>query len=102
MTTRFVRRSILGPLLVLLAAGPLCAQPMARRVATIAAIRNHPTFYHGQTVVVRGALGEGQPPALTSSDSTIRLLLRESPPGAGAYEIRPLRVFKPGGALEPL
>jgi hypothetical protein len=63
---------------------------MARRVATIAAIRNHPAFYHAQTVVVRGELSgpEVQPPGLTSSDSTIRLLMRESPPGAGTYDVR--------------
>jgi Big-like domain-containing protein len=90
VTTRSVRRSILSVLFVLLAAGPLGAQPMARRVATIAAIRNHPTFYHGQTVVVRGELTppDVQPPVLTSSDSTIRLLTRERSPGPGAYDVR--------------
>jgi hypothetical protein len=52
-------------------------------------LRNHPGFYHGQTVSVRGELTDPETrPALVSGDSTIRILTRESVPSVGSYDVR--------------
>ncbi len=65
------------------------AQTMTRRVATVPALRNHPGFYHGQAVFVRGELTDADTrPALVSGDSSILILTRESVPSAGSYDVR--------------
>jgi hypothetical protein len=74
---------------MILVGGIAVAQPVGRRVATVAAVRNHPAFYHGQAVVVRAELAEADTrPTLVGDDSSIRVLTRESIPSAGAYEVR--------------
>ena len=60
-------------------AGAGWAQTTTRRVATVPALRNHPSFYHGQAVFVRGELTDAETaPSLVGGDSSIRLLTRES------------------------
>jgi hypothetical protein len=72
-----------------LAAIDVGTQTLSRRVATVAAVRNHPAFYHGQAVIVRGDLTEPDTrPTLVSGDSSIRLLTRETVPPAGSYDVR--------------
>jgi hypothetical protein len=88
-----VKPHLLAPICVLAAIGVtangLWAQTASRRVATIPALRNHPAFYHGQAVFVRGDLTETDTsPSLVSGDSTIRILTRESVPPAGSYDVR--------------
>jgi len=88
-----VKQHLLGPICLLAAMGATAngvwAQTSTRRVATVPALRNHPAFYHAQTVFVRGELTEPDTrPALVSGDSTIRILTRESVPAAGSYDVR--------------
>jgi hypothetical protein len=88
-----VKQHLLAPICVLAAFGAtangLWAQTASRRVATIPALRNHPAFYHGQAVFVRGDLTETDTsPTLVGGDSTIRILTRESVPPAGSYDVR--------------
>ena len=65
------------------------AQTTTRRVATVPALRNHPSFYHGQAVFVRGELTDPETsPSLVAGDSSIRLLTRDSVPSAGSYDVR--------------
>src|SRR5215210_420098 len=88
-----VKQHLLGPICLLavmgVAANGAWAQTSTRRVATVPALRNHPAFYHGQTVFVRGELTDPDTrPALVSGDSTIRILTREAVPAAGSYDVR--------------
>jgi hypothetical protein len=66
------------------------AQPPIRRIATVAALKAYPGFYHGQTVLVRGELQdlEAARPQLVDEEDGIRLLMREPVPSAGTYEVR--------------
>jgi hypothetical protein len=75
---------------VLVASSVAWAQPPLRRIATVTAIKTYHGFYHGQQVLVRGELQdvEAPRPALIDEEDSIRLLLRESVPAAGTYEIR--------------
>jgi hypothetical protein len=76
-------------LALLLVAATAWTQPAGRRVATVAALRNHPGFYHAQPVVLRAELTEPDTrPTLVAGDSSIRILTRESIPSAGTYEVR--------------
>ena len=76
---------VVGAIALAIAAGTGWAQTTTRRVATVPAIRNHPSFYHGQAVFVRGELtGADTTPSLVGGDSSIRLLTRESVPSAGS------------------
>lgn len=83
-----------GPALLLLAADTawLEGQPPARRATTVAAIRSFPTFYHAQPVLVRGELkigGErGDRAELQSPDQVVPILLRDSIPSEGTYDVR--------------
>jgi hypothetical protein len=74
---------------LVMVAGTSWAQTTTRRVATVPAVRNHPSFYHGQSVFVRGELTAADTsPSLAGGDSTIRLLTREPVPPAGSYDVR--------------
>jgi hypothetical protein len=67
----------------------LDAQPVGRRVATVAALRAYPGFYHLQQVLVRGEVTEPETrPTLLAGDSTIRMIFRDRTPSAGTYDIR--------------
>lgn len=83
--------------------------PVARLMPTTAAttLRKGP----GESFVIDGPFAETKEQFLgfflvdvETLDEAIAFAkeLAVANPGAGAYEIRPLRVFKPGGALEPL
>ncbi len=83
--------------------------PVARLMPTTAAttLRKAP----GETIVVDGPFAETKEQFLgfflvdmETLDAAIDFAkeLAVANPGVGAYEIRPLRVFKPGGALEAL
>jgi hypothetical protein len=75
--------------LLIVAPTSVRAQTATRRVATVPALRNHPAFYHGQAVVVRGELTDPDTrPSLVAGDTSIRLLTRESVPSAGSYDVR--------------
>jgi hypothetical protein len=74
---------------LLVVAGAGWAQTATRRVATVPALRNHPSFYHGQAVFVRGELTDPETaPSLVGGDSSIRLLTRDNVPSAGSYDVR--------------
>lgn len=85
---------VVGPALVLLGvdSGPLTGQPRVRRVTTVAAVRNFPAFYHAQPVIVRGEVKIGGPRGdrveLLSPDQVVPLLLRDSTPDEGTYDVR--------------
>ena len=80
---------VLGAIALAITAGTGWAQTTTRRVATVPALRNHPAFYHGQAVFVRGELTDADTrPTLVSGDSSIRILTRESVPSAGSYDVR--------------
>ena len=86
---RFLRRPACATIILLATTGSAWSQTVTRRVATVPALRNHPAFYHGQTVFVRGELTDPDTrPTLASGDSTIRILTRESLPSAGSYDVR--------------
>ncbi|MFD1328919.1 YciI family protein [Mycoplana ramosa] len=83
--------------------------PVARLMPTTAAttLRKAP----GESVVIDGPFAETKEQFLgfflvdmETLDEAIAFAkeLAVANPGVGAYEIRPLRVFKPGGALKPL
>ncbi|HUH48244.1 MAG TPA: YciI family protein [Mycoplana sp.] len=83
--------------------------PVARLMPTTAAttLRKAP----GESFVIDGPFAETKEQFLgfflvdmETLDEAIAFAkeLAVANPGVGAYEIRPLRVFKPGGALEPL
>ena len=67
----------------------LAAQPPARRVATVAALKNFPAFYHSKPVLVRGDLKTANDRAnLVTADDTIPLLVPAGLPSDGTYDIR--------------
>jgi hypothetical protein len=83
--------------------------PVARLMPTTAAttLRKAP----GESFVIDGPFAETKEQFLgfflvdmETLDEAIAFAreLSVANPGAGAYEIRPLRVFKPGGPLEPM
>jgi hypothetical protein len=83
--------------------------PVARLMPTTAAttLRKAP----GESLVIDGPFAETKEQFLgfflvemETLDEAIAFAkeLAVANPGAGAYEIRPLRVFKPGGPLEPM
>jgi hypothetical protein len=66
-------------LLGLVVAGSAVAQPAARRLTTIDAIRHFPGYFHLQTVLVHGELAEaGQRVMLRSDEHEMRVLLNDS------------------------
>jgi hypothetical protein len=81
---------LVGPALLLVAAAPLVTgQPTTRRVTTVAAIRNFPAFFHAQSVLVRGDVKiSGDRAELQSPDQVVPLLLGDSIPDEGAYDVR--------------
>jgi hypothetical protein len=65
------------------------AQPVGRRVATVAALRAYPGFYHLQPVLVRGEVTDPETrPTLLAGDTTIRMVFRDRTPSAGSYDLR--------------
>jgi hypothetical protein len=70
---------------------PSSAQPQARLATTIDALLTYPVFYHGRTVVVRGALEERDGFWSLASAGTgrrIHVLVKSTRPDAGAVEAR--------------
>lgn len=60
------------------------AQPAARRLTTLAALRQYPGYFHLQPVVVRGELaGAGDRVVLRSDDHEMRVLLAGGGTGSG-------------------
>ena len=83
--------------------------PVARLMPTTAATTLRKA--HGESFVIDGPFAETKEQFLgfflvdmETLDEAIAFAkeLAVANPGVGAYEIRPLRVFKPGGALDPL
>ena len=60
----------------------LVAQPPTRRATTIAALRNYPSFYNQQTVLLVGEVrGQGERRTIGSDEASIRLISRDYPEG---------------------
>lgn len=60
----------------------IVAQPAVRRATTIAALKNYPSFYNQQTVmVVGGVRGEGERRSIGSDEASVRLIARDYPEG---------------------
>jgi hypothetical protein len=65
------------------------AQSNARRLTTVAAIRQFPGYYHLQNVMLRGELIEnGSRTMLRSDDQEIRAYLKDGTGRSGAVEVR--------------
>jgi hypothetical protein len=74
---------------MLLAASAVSGQVMARRAATLAAIRNYPAFYNGQPVLLRAEVQqEGERASLVTGDSRIPALIKGNVSGSGVLEVR--------------
>lgn len=89
------------PLLILLIAGHAGAQGTARRLTTIDALRQFPTYFHLQNVLLRGEFAEsGQRVMFRANEHEIRVLLGEGiSTKSGAVEIRGQMIDV--GRLEP-
>jgi hypothetical protein len=92
--------------IALVVVGGASAQPTARRLTTVQAIRQYPGYFHLQAVVLRGELVEaGERVTLRSDENEMRVLLGPSAGGAqtrlvdGPIEIRAQLVDV--GRLEP-
>ena len=60
----------------------LVAQPPARRATTVAALKNYPSFYNQQTVMVVGEVrGQGERRSIGSDEASVRLIARDYPEG---------------------
>jgi hypothetical protein len=71
------------------AASAVVAQAPARRVATVAALKQFAAFYHGKPVLVRGELKlAGDRTNLVTAEDTIPLLVQEGTPNEGTYDVR--------------
>lgn len=58
------------------------AQPAVRRATTVAALKNYPSFYNQQTVMVVGDIrGEGGRRSIGSDEASVRLIARDYPEG---------------------
>lgn len=76
-------------LIAVLAAGIADAQPLARRLTTVDALRQYPGYFHLQPVLLRGELaGAGQRIMFRSDEQEIRLLLNEARHLDGPVEVR--------------
>jgi hypothetical protein len=70
--------------IALIVAGHAYAQPAARRLTTIVALRQYPGFFHLQPVVVRGELADaGTRVMLRSDEHEMRVLLNPSTTSSG-------------------
>jgi Big-like domain-containing protein len=81
--------ALAGFLLALTAGVRLPAQALARRAATIQALRIYPNFYNGQPVVVRAALERGDARVtLVDGDDRLPAFAKQGVGGNGVQEIR--------------
>jgi len=89
-----------GLAIALLLAEAAVAQPAARRVTTIDALREYPGFFHLQPVLVRGELTEsGERLMLRADEREIRVLLNDARPVDGPVDVRGQLIDV--GRLEP-
>jgi hypothetical protein len=94
------RRIRLVAALLLLMPGVLAAQGNARRLTTIAAIRQFPGYYHLQNVTLRGELvPDAARPLLRSEDGEMRVTFEGTQAKSGQVEVRALLMDV--GRLEP-
>jgi hypothetical protein len=78
-------------IVLLLLPGVLVAQGNARRLTTIDALKQFPSYYHLQSVVLRGELTDDpQRPLLRSDVQELRLFLENVSPRSGPVEVRGL------------
>ena len=76
---------------LLLVPGLLSAQGNARRLTTIDALKQFPSYYHLQNVLLRGELTDDpQRPVLRSDEVELRLFLDNVSPKSGPVEVRGL------------
>ena len=87
-----VIRTLIRTSIALLAASAAAAQPASRIATTLEAIAQHPLFFHGRTIVVRGTAAQPAPGivSLRADDSArpVFVLQRESLVGEGPVEVR--------------
>ena len=90
MTSRRAALAVLAGLLLALSGGVrLPAQALARRAATIQALKLYPNFYNGQPVVVRATLDRGDARAtLVDGDDSLPAFAKQGIGGSGVQEIR--------------
>ena len=64
------------------ACATIVAQPATRRTTTVAALKNYPSFYNQQTVLVVGEVrGQGERRSIGSDEASVRLIARDYPEG---------------------
>lgn len=80
---------VFGAFLCVLIAAAAVAQPAARRITTVDALRQYPGYYHLQPVLLRGELVDsGERAMLRSQQHELRLMLGDLRAIDGAVEVR--------------
>jgi hypothetical protein len=86
--------------ILVLLPGLVAAQGSARRLTTIDALKQFPSYYHLQSVLLRGELTDDpQRPVLRSNDLELRLFLDNVSPKSGPVDVRGLVIDV--GRLDP-
>ena len=77
-------RAILAALAISVAVvcATVVAQPAVRRATTVAALKNYPSFYNQQIVMVMGEVrGQGERRSIGNDEASVRLIARDYPEG---------------------
>jgi hypothetical protein len=82
-------RGALAALALLVIAVDAVPQPAARRLATVAALREYPGYFHMQNVMLHGELVESGPRlVLRSGEAEIAIILNDQGTPSGPIEVR--------------
>lgn len=95
-----VPRAVAAVLLVLVAAGGATPQTPVRRLTTVAALREYPSYFHLQNVRLHGEFAEnGTTVVLRAGERDIRVMLNGTTTTSGLVEVRGQLIDV--GRLEP-
>lgn len=84
-----VPRALAATVLVLVAAGDAASQGPVRRLATVAALREYPSYFHLQNVLLQGELVEnGTQIVLRGGERDVPVILKDLTTPAGLVEVR--------------
>jgi hypothetical protein len=93
-------RTLAATLLVLVATGDAASQTPVRRVTTVAALREYPSYFHLQNVLLHGEFVEsGTEIVLRGGERDIPVMLNDVSTAAGLIEVRAQLIDV--GRLEP-
>lgn len=93
-------RTLAAAVLLLLAAGDAASQGPVRRLATVAALREYPSYYHLQNVLLHGELVEsGTQIVLRGGERDVPVILKDTTAPSGLVELRGQLIDV--GRLEP-